>query len=239
MKTSKRIVVLAVFFGLFTVIAFYFYMQSLEKPAMDAVPHTNVVVAKTAIPARTRIMQETLEIKSLPTSAVHPEAYRSIEEVVGGISRADILTGEQVLAPRVFTEERRATLSYIIPEGMRAISIPVAGASAGVGGFISPEDTIDILISFADSEVNDTFTTYTYFQNLKVLATGAETRERDTEEPVVVNTLTLLVTPEQAEVLVYVNHNTSTWITLRSPLDENIVELDSFNFESFEAFRER
>lgn len=224
--------------GLITVVLFYFYMQGLEKPALDAIPHTSVVVAKTAIPERSLIMTEALEIKSLPTSAVHPDAFRSIEEVAGGITRTDILAGEQLLAPRVFTEDTRATLSYRIPEGMRAVSIPL-GASNGVAGFISPGDSIDILISLDDEEVNETFTTYTYFQNIKVLATGSFTREFDTEEPAVVSTLTLLVTPEEAEALVYANYNTSLWMTLRSPLDDTIVELEFYNLEYFEAFRER
>ncbi len=238
LKANKRILILAILFGLITVVALNYYLTSLDKPAMDSIPKTSVVVAKTTIPAHTRIQAEMLEVKTIPSEGVHPQALRSINEAVGGISRTEIVAGEQVLGQKIVTDDRPATLSYRIPEGMRAISIPV-GVSDAVSGFISSGDSIDILISFEDVEVNQSLTTYTYFQNVKVLATGSETRERDTEEPVGANTLTLLVTPEQAEALVFVNFNTDLWLTLRSPLDENIVELDSYNFESFEAFRER
>ncbi len=238
MKANKRILFFAIVFGLITVIALNMYLRSLDKPALESIPYTSVVVAKSTIPEHTRISGEMLELVSLPSEGVHPEAFRSLGEVSGGISRTEIVKGEQILFSRVFTDERRASLSYRIPEGMRALSIPV-GEINGVAGYISPGDTIDILVSFQDDLINDQFTTYTYFQNLKVLAVGGETRERDTEEQGAVNTLTLLVTPEQAEVLVFINANTALYMTLRSPLDDEVVELESFNFELFEEFRER
>ena len=238
MAANKKIIIIAVILGLITVLALNAYIQSLDEPALASIPHTEVVVAVSTIPAHTRITEDMLGTKSIPSDAVHPEALTSLNDAVGGISRTEIIKDEQVLANRVFTDERRATLSYRVPEGMRAVSIPI-GDYTGVAGYISPGDSIDILITFADEEVNEDLTTYTYFQNVKVLATGGETRERDTEEQSVVGTLTLLTTPEQAEALVYININTSLHITLRSPLDEEIIELDSYNFENFETFRAR
>ena len=237
MKQNRRLLLVAIIFGVITVVALNFYLQSLDKPAMETIPHTNVVVARTTIPAHTRILPDMLEVKSLPSDGVHPEAVRSIDAISGGISRVELIAGEQILAPRVFTDERRAVLSYRIPEGMRAVSINV-GTTSGVAGFISPGDHIDILITFSDGRINDEQTTYTYFQNVKVLATGSGTRERDSEDPVTVSTLTLLVTPEQAEAMVYIDMNTSLHMTLRSPLDDEIVELDSYNFEKFDVFYE-
>ena len=235
---NKRILVVAIILGLITVVALNSYINSLDKPAMATIPHSEVVVAVNTIPAHTRITAEMLSAKSIPSDAIHPEAIISLNDAVGGISRTEIIKDEQVLASRVFTDDRRATLSYRVPEGMRAISIPV-GEVTGVSGYISPGDSIDILITFEDEEVNESLTTYTYFQNLKVLAAGPGTRERDTEEQGVVNTLTLLVTPEQAEAMVYININTSLYLTLRSPLDNEVIDLDSYNFEDFETFRER
>ncbi len=238
MKTNKRILIAAIFFGVITVFAANQYLRSLDKPAMDSIPQTTVVVAKTIIPAHTRILAEMLEVRTISTDGVHPDAMRNLNDVAGGITRTEIITGEQILGHRIITDERNAILAYRIPEGMRAISIPIGDAS-GVAGYISPGDNIDILISFDDKEINDMLTTYTIFQKVKVLATGGETRDRDNEDQGVVNTLTLAVLPEQAEVLAFANMTGNIYVTLRSPLDDAKLDLDSFSFELFETYKER
>jgi len=82
-------------------------------------------------------------------------------------------------------------------------------------------------------------TTYTTAQNMLVLATGELTQEQDNEERTLVSTVTLLATPQQAEVLSFAHQQGSFHLTLRSPLDEDILDLDYYNIENFETFRER
>lgn len=236
MKVNRRVLIIAIIMGLITVVALNLYLRSLEKPSLATVSYTNVVVARSTIPAHTRIQEEMLEVKSVPTESVHPEAARKLKEVVEGVSKAEILAGEQVLKPRVYLEGRKATLSYRIPEGMRAISIP-AGEVSGVAGFVAPGDRIDILISY--SEEDSGTTTYTTFQNIQVLAVGATTAEKDDQEREVVSTLTLAVTPGQAEVLAYAVIKGTFHFTLRSPLDDEVVEPGYYNRRNFDTYKER
>ena len=247
MTNNKRILIVAVILGLVTVIALNYYIRSLDTPAMATVPHTDVVVAENTIPEHTRITSEMLGTESIPADAVHPEAITSMDQAVGGISRSEIIRGEQVLTNRVVTEDRRATLSYRVPEGMRAISIPV-GEVIGVAGYIAPGDKVDVLISYsigpegeeAEEETGDELTTYTVFQNVKVLATGGLTRAKDDEEREVVGTVTVAVEPTQAEVLAYANLQGSFHLTLRSPIDEDLdEEVDYYNRDVFETYKER
>lgn len=238
MTSNKRIIIIAVILGLITVVALNSYIRSLDTPAMATIPHTEVVVAINTIPAHTRITSEMLGTVSIPSEAVHPEALTSLDDAVGGISRVDIIKDEQLLASRVATEDRRASLSYRVPEGMRAISIPVAEVS-GVAGYISAGDKVDMLVTYSDDEINETTITYTVFQNIIVLATGEFTREVDDEEPQVSTTVTLAVTPEQAEVVAYANRMGAFHLTLRSPLDESEVNLEFYGTDNFETFTER
>lgn len=249
MTNNKRILIVAAILGLITVVALNYYLTSLDKAGLAAVPHTEVVVAEYTIPVHTRITAEMLKLESIPSEAVHPEAITSINQAVGGISRGDIVKGEQILSSRVATEEGRTTLSYRVPEGMRAISIPV-GEVSGVAGYIAPGDRIDVLISYDISQEKDVeaevekapeeiLTTYTVFQNIKVLATGEFSREQEEEESQVVSTVTLAVKPAQAEVLAYANLAGFFHLTLRSPTDENQEDLDYYNLGNFETFRER
>ena len=245
MQTNKRTLIVAVILGLITVIALNSYIRSLDMPAMASIPHTEVVVAINTIPAHTRITNEMLQTESIPSDAVHPEALLSIGDAAGGISRVDIIKGEQVLASRIATEDRRASLSYRVPEGLRAISIPV-NEVVGVAGYISPGDKVDVLVSYIiddiliEEEEQDEMTlTFTVFQNILVLASGEETRDKDDEESQVVSTVTLAVKPEQAEVLAFATQMGYFHLTLRSPLDETEVNLDFYGPPNFDTFRER
>ena len=238
MTSNKRLLVIAIIIGIITVIALNSYIQSLDKPALATIPYTEVVVAENTIPMHTRITGEMLQMASIPSDAVHPEALLSLDEAVGGISRSEIVRDEQVLGSRVATDDRRASLSYRVPEGMRAVAIPV-NEVVGVAGYISPGDKVDVLISYDDDEINETLTVYTTFQNMLVLATGENTREKDNEERMVVGTVTLAVTPGQAEVFAFANQQGSYYLTLRSPIDETEETLDNYSFENFDTYGER
>ena len=252
MKVNKRLLLVAIILGVITVFALNYYLSSLQNgdPTMIAGTQqlTSVVVAESTIPQHTRITSEMITTENLPDNAVHPEALRDPSDAVGGISRSEIVRGEQVLSSRVATEEMRASLAYRIPETYRAISIPI-GEVIGVAGYISPGDRVDILISYNifkeedvdedEEELGNVLTTYTTLQNVLVLATGEITREQDDEERNVVSNITLAVNPEQAEVLAYATLQGSFHLTLRSPLDEEIIDLDYYNIENFETFRER
>ena len=248
MKANKKIIILAVVVGLITVFALNYYLTvSTEEPPLTArqTEMTSVVVAESSIPQHTRITAEMLTTANMPVDTVHPEALRNVSDAVGGISRSDIVRGEQVLSTRVATEEMRASLSYRVPEGLRAISIPVAEVT-GVSGYISPNDKVDILVVYAifegdeeEPEFEDTLTIYTVVQNALVLATGQFTKEVDDEEQRLVNTVTVAVTSEQAEVLAFAYREGAFHLTLRSPMDEEIIELDYYNIENFDTFRER
>ena len=238
MKVTKRIVIIAVLMGVITVGALSFYINSLDQPAVAGAQEMHeVVVATTTIPAHTRITSEMLEVKSLPENAVHPDAVSAMDEVAGGVSMSLIASEEQVLSTKVVTDEEHASLSYRVPEGKRAIAVPADDIS-GVAGYISPEDKIDIIITYADEEIDEQTVTYTTFQNVMVLATGAVTQPKD-EANQEGGTLVVAATPEQAEVLAYAYLKGTFHFTLRAPQDDGEERLDGYNAENFDTFRER
>ena len=239
MKLSKVLLAAGLVLGLVTAFFLYNYLESLQTPEEEAVPHTDVVMAESTIPAHTRISAEMLEVRSIPVEVAHPDSGQDISLFVGGIARSEIVKGEQILTSRVHTEDMRATLSYRIPEDKRAISIPV-GDVTGVSGYITPGDKVDVLLTIQDEDINDgESTTYTLLQNIKVMAIGELPREVEDDEARPVGTVTLEVYPEQAEVLAYANQHGSFHLTLRSPADEEILTLDHFGTINFEEFRKR
>jgi pilus assembly protein CpaB len=93
---------------------------------------------------------------------------------------------------------------------MRAISINVSG-SASVSGMVKPNDHVDVLGTFsfpsktAQGEME--LVTMTILQDVLVLATGKETAKTqllaDSRNTAAYNTVTLEVTPREAEMLVF------------------------------------
>lgn len=134
-------------------------------------------------------------------------------------------------------------LAHDIQDGMRAVSISVSGASA-VSGMVRPNDTVDVLGTFvfdaSDTPDASELVTLTVLQNVTVLATGSDTAK--TLNPLQRNTgnystVTLEVTPREAEVLVFAQQMKGRLtLTLRNPSDVNFMrELPRVDFQKIEA----
>ena len=101
-----------------------------------------------------------------------------------------------------------------IKRSMRALSISVSGA-ASVSGMVNPNDHVDVIATFSVPRENATMSgqvdlvTSTILQNVLVLATGKETAKSQVQRGYGVttsggyNTVTLEVTPREAEMLVF------------------------------------
>jgi pilus assembly protein CpaB len=134
-------------------------------------------------------------------------------------------------------------LSHDIRSGMRAVSIAVSGASA-VSGMVRPNDTVDVLGTFifgaADDPIASELVTLTVLQNVTVLATGMETAK--TINPLQrssggYSSVTLEVTPREAEVLVFAQQMKGRLsLTLRNPTDVAFLrDLPRVDFQRIEA----
>ena len=247
MKVNKKILLVGVLLGIITIFFLNRYISSLEKSPEEiaATSYTEVVVALTSIPEHVRITQEMVQMASVPTEGVHPDAVKDMALVVGAISRTDIINGEQILAGRIVNEESDAGLSYWIPENMRAAAIPVSEIT-GVANYIQVGDKVDILATYefevdvpGEEEEETVQMTYTQLQNIEVIAVGgrkAPTEEEAIQQP---GSITILVNPAQAEVIAWATLNGNFHLTLRNPIDNQLNELDHYGSDNFESFRVR
>jgi pilus assembly protein CpaB len=114
-------------------------------------------------------------------------------------------------------------LSKAVRERGRAVSIDVNERSA-VGMWVRPNDHVDVLGTFRDPASNE-IVAVTLLQNIIVLATGqttatTQTARSDTEY----GSVTLLVLPEEAEILVLAQELGSLYLSLRNTKDIGIFE---------------
>ncbi len=236
-KTKKRIWIITGLLALLTTSLIYLYLKQVEAAAQaNTFEMSEVVVALTTIPMHTKVTEDMLEIREIPTEAVHKDTYTAIEEVVGGTTTTELIAGEQVLSERIVAADEAAELSYRIPENMRAITVATSEVD-GVGGYVMAGDKLDILVSFAPSEGAQVV--YTQLQNIEVLERGPNAGAADSSDSVVPTSLTLLVTPVQAEVIAYANLNGTFHFTLRNPVDTAWQELGGYGTDNFDSWRER
>ncbi|HLY96809.1 MAG TPA: Flp pilus assembly protein CpaB [Sideroxyarcus sp.] len=110
-----------------------------EKPAETAVPRLNVVVAAKPIPAGVPIARDAVKMEAM---TVRPEgAFDNVASVEGRIPVENIVTGETILAQRMYGIEK-GIVSSVRP-GERAVALKVDEVIA-VGNRLNPNDVVDV-----------------------------------------------------------------------------------------------
>jgi len=197
-----------------------------------------VVVAKVDIQELEPIDDRKVEIKTVPGSYAMPGVVRSIEELDSFIAATPIKKGEQITKTRVIFPGERTGLSRQISEGRRGIAIQISEDSA-VGKLIKPGDRVDILslIDYGGGRV-EMMKVKTVLQDIYVLATGKrvtndiplvglkvdrEVKSLNLNTYNNFNTLTLELTPNEAQKLIFLQKvGSGIYFSLRNNTDKTI-----------------
>jgi pilus assembly protein CpaB len=141
------------------------------------------------IPARTVLGPEMVRIQRMPVDIADPKAARSADEVVGKVARSAMTTDEPVLSTKLFLQRGESGLAFMVPEGMRAVSVTF-NEVIGSGGMVAPGDHVDVLGVFEKTEIKDgkedtTNLSTIVLQDVPVLAVaqrleGEDTRPKET-----------------------------------------------------------
>jgi pilus assembly protein CpaB len=114
-------------------------------------------------------------------------------------------------------------MAAVLPGGMRAISIEIS-PETGAGGFILPNDRVDVILSKKEKgtgNIPDFVTSEVILGNIRVLAIDQAPREKDGQNSVVGKTATLELKPAQTEVLARSRQTGTISLALRSLVDAN------------------
>lgn len=228
----KKIKILAVISAVAVSLLLYLFLNSLDKPTEIA--KVSVITAASDIPANTLISFEMVKLKEISSEAAIPRAVTDLSDVVGKVSQEKIYMGQQIVSSQLIAagKSSKGTLAYALSPGMRAITVSVS-VTSGVGNMISPGNHIDIIALSVFEEVleedggmspeTDSFAVLC-FENITVLAVD-NVLSAEGKPGASYATLTLQVTPEQALELSVLDYELEFRATLRSPLDEEILDL--------------
>jgi Flp pilus assembly protein CpaB len=228
MKFNKKILIVALFMAIITTYGAYRYISSFK----NSIKYKYVLMAKTDIPARTKIEESMVALKKTAEEYVLKNAMTDMNAVVGKYSSDKIMAGEQLLPERII-EEQKSGFSYQIPNDKRAVTIAVDGET-GVAGLIKTGDTVDVIVYLTKQEVQDKASKSVYpdvakiaLQNIPVLAVNDKDSSGSTDGIKLNSTsqdkvkyITLLVNPQEAEQLVLMRETGKIYLALRSPADD-------------------
>ena len=133
---------------------------------------------------------------------------------------SNILLEEPILEGRLAAKGSGLGLAPTIPVGMRAVSVRVNDV-AGVAGFVLPGMHVDVLVTGRPPTENGDMTT-TCLQNILVLSAGQTMQPDARGQAMPAPTVTLLVTPDQAETLTLAGSDGRIQLVLRNSSDQTI-----------------
>jgi len=168
---------------------------------------------------------------SVIQGAIVREGSKSIGDMAKGKLRRSMDAGEPLLASSLTTAGKTNILAASMEPGMRAMAIKVSAESM-VGGFISPGDRVDVILTYqvkvsgdTQNEVADRVSrhaTQTVLENVKVLAIDQSAVKEEANKAKVGRTVTLEVDTKSAERLALASEMGDLSLVLRALGDEQV-----------------
>lgn len=229
MLKGKTPLIVAIILGVLAGVIHYTAINRKKKEVMAGWNLVPVIVAATDIPEGTVVTYEMINQRPIPeqfvtSSVVKPD---SASYIVGQKVLVPLQAGDALLWSQFEGSKAAEKLSTIVQKKGRAITLDATGARMTVGGWIRPNDHVDIIGSFRDPNTNEQVAV-TLMQNVVVLATGKITGTTNInllpESDRSYDTISLLVLPEEAEILSLASELGNLTFVLRNPEDIDVQE---------------
>lgn len=205
------------------VISSVFYQMTSRSGASKKVDQPelrDVVLASRPLAAGVTVKSADVKIAKIPPNGFPKGAFSKVEEVIDRPVTSAILADEPILEGRLAARGSGIGLAPVIPVGMRAVAVRVNDV-AGVAGFVLPGMRVDVLVTGRPPDSNGTMTT-TCLQNILVLSAGTTMQADARGQAIQAPTVTLLVSPDQAETLTLANSEGHIQLVLRNGSDQTI-----------------
>ena len=218
-------------------IAAYLASGSDDKPApaqpVAQMQTVDILVAKLDIGLGQSVKPTDLQWQTWPAATASSSFISraskadAIKEITGSIARSPFIAGEPIREQKLVKADGSGFMAAILPAGYRAISTEIS-PETGAGGFILPNDRVDVLLTKRDKNPDktgpDVPNSEVILSNVRVLAIDQAPKEKEGTSAMVGKTATLELKPEQAEVLTRARQSGTLTLALRSIVDVNAVE---------------
>jgi len=224
-RTRIVVVVLtATFLALLASIGTYRFLSERGRMAEEARLQTvGVVVAAEDIPFGSTIRPDQVSLSAWPKDRYPKDVLTDVKAASGRIARREFMRGEPIVESKLLTTSANVgMLSLRIPQGMRAFTVRV-NEVVGVGGFILPDSRVDVVLTTESPGGQRGRISKIILEDVRVLAAGQKIDQKSSE-PATVGTVTLAVTPEDAEKLALASADGNIHLVLRNFADSDKVK---------------
>lgn len=197
-------------------------------PPPPQIETDDVLVSGKEMPMGTVIADGDLTWAVWPKASIGEGAIRKsvdpniIADLKGAVARSSFLQGEPIRREKVVKAANAGFLSAILASGQRAVAINIdATGATSAGGFILPNDRVDIVRISRDEQGGEAYASETILKNVRILAIGQNVQEKNGEKVVVGSNATLEVSQTQAEKLILAQRVGQLSLVLRSMFDAN------------------
>lgn len=248
---QKVVLILSVVIGLLAALLSRQFLNAKEREFLDRhaelskrYRNVDVYTVREDLIAGSQLKMEDIGIKAFPEASLGTHAIRAEGRVALSLIGKRLAVTVKRETPLSWTDIEGGNpasvgLAAEVTQRLRAVSINVSGA-ASVSGMIRPNNKVDVLGTFSfpakDRPGEMELVTLTVLQDVNVLATGRTTAlmgDPSSRGASAYSTVTLEVTPHEAEMLVFAEQiKGRLTLTLRNPEDkyyEN--ELPTVNFD--------
>src|SRR5271166_1984004 len=196
---SVTILLIALIFGAFAAFLARSWLQShSERTAVKE--DSTIVLAARPLVFGTPITSDDVREAPWPADSKPEGSFAKAPDLLKDGRRivlSPFVRDEPIVAAKVGAPNQTASLSTVIEEGKRAVTVAVDDVR-GVAGFIFPGDFVDVVLTRTISN-NDNPQSFSdeILQHVKVLGIDQTAGDRQ-ERPTVAKAVTLELTPEQA-----------------------------------------
>ena len=199
-KSTIVMIAFAAMFGLLAVFVAQTWLNSAAEQRVRSFEANNkkpvstrtIVVAAKPLRFGNEVTAEHLREVPWPEGSLTGGSFAKVADVLAGgkrVALSAIEPEEPVLRSKITGPGQRATLSAMIREGLKAVTIRVNDVD-GVGGFVLPGDHVDVSLTRQIDKGNAT--SEVVLQNVRVMGIDQSADER-LDKPSVVKSVTLEV----------------------------------------------
>ncbi len=222
--------------------------RSQEQLSEAKKPHdtVDVVIAQRDLYMGLPISEDDVVLRQLPIGAVPDEGvYAALGDVLGRTPRERILVNEPIREDRLARPDAGIGLNAVVTPGKRAMTVGTNTEDA-VAGLLQPGNYVDIIVTIKPedpTQANAKWATDTILQSIKVLAVGGSLSQSAAEQKTTATnspddkatkktkssqqdmmrrmkpSITLELTPEEAEKLALAVAQGDIHVVLRSDID--------------------
>jgi pilus assembly protein CpaB len=181
-----------------------------------------VVVAAKDVPEGAALDVTALTLASWPEQTVPLGAFSRMDSAVGRVVRVNVFAGEPIVPGRLAPAGTGPGLELKIPPGQRAMAVRINDV-AGISGLIQPNSRVDVLVTIQEPGTSKQVAKL-FMENMRVLSVGTEIQRDASGKPITATTVTLGVTPQQAERLAVAMNQGAIQLVLRGYGDPDSVK---------------